>query len=229
MNARLVSIVFLAAALLVAKLPGSADVAGKPEKRLSTFPIEMDGWSGKDDPFDKEVMRVVATDDDLHREYRKADAMLWLYVGYYGTRKGGRTGHLPHHCYPAAGYRIVKLDKVPVERGDGRTVQVNHIVLERKGRVTSALYWIHSGEHQVLSSGWAMNFSRLRRRLTEGRDDGALVRISAPVTGSVEATVEQQRSFAKDFLDRIPDHWPLESSAENLQRFALLSGKSEES
>jgi EpsI family protein len=229
MNPRMFSIVLFVAALAAARIPGAPIPAGEPEKRLSTFPMELEGWKGKDDPFDSKVMAVVGTDDDLHRIYRKGDSYLWLYVGYYGTRKGGRTGHMPNYCYPAAGYRVVTLEKLEVPGLDGRTERVNHLVLERKGQMTSTLYWIHSGEHRVLTDGWMMNMTRLRRRLMDGRDDGALVRISGPVQGSLEQTVERQRRFAQEFLETVPTHWPLETEAQNLQRFAQLSGKHEKS
>lgn len=212
MNPRRISLLLLATALIATKLPGAPIPVGSPEKRLATFPTELKGWQGKDDPFDKNVMKVVATDDDLHRLYRKDGDYLWLYVGYYGTRKGGRTGHLPHHCYPAAGYRIVSLDMVPLRKADGRIVSVNHLILEKNGQTSSTMYWIHSGEQQVLTDGWMMNLTRLRRRLVNGRDDGALVRISGPVQGSVEETVKRQREFAETFLDTVPQHWPVEKS-----------------
>jgi EpsI family protein len=215
-NARVVLIVLLASSLVAARLPGAHEPIGAPTKRLATFPVEVDGWTGKDDPFDAQVMKVVGTDDDLHRIYKKGDAYLWLYVGYYGTKKGGRTGHLPHHCYPAAGYRIVTFETLPVKMTNGRTAQVNHLVLERKGELTSTLYWIHSGEQRVLTDGWMMNMSRLRRRLLNGRDDGALVRISGPVFGTIDETVGRQMAFAQDVLETLPQHWPLERSSENL-------------
>lgn len=229
MNPRIVSIVLLGVALVCAYLPGKATFTGDPERRLATFPVEFEGWQGKDDPFDAKVMEVVGTDDDLHRIYRKGEEFLWLYVGYYGTRKGGRTGHMPQHCYPAGGYRIASFEKIPVTVGEGRTEWVNHLLLERNGQMTSTLYWIHSGEQRVLTDGWMMNVTRIRRRLTDGRDDGALVRISAPVQGTVESTLERQREFAAEFLETIPEHWPLETEAHNLRRFAQISGKDEKS
>lgn len=213
MNPRRVSVVLLLMALVATRLPGAPTPVGKPEKKLATFPQELAGWSGKDDPFEESVMAVVATDDDLHRLYRKDDKYLWIYVGYYGTRKGGRTGHLPHHCYPAAGYRIVSIDMVPLTTADGKTVPVNHLILEKGGKTTSTMYWVHSGEHQVLTDGWMMNLTRLRRRLLNGRDDGALVRVSGPVQGSLEETIERQKEFAQSFLATIPGHWPLEKTS----------------
>ena len=213
MNPRRISIVLMLLAVVATRLPGAPTPTGQPERRLATFPAELQGWKGTDDPFDKNVMKVVATDDDLHRLYKKGSDYLWLYVGYYGTRKGGRTGHLPHHCYPAAGYRIVTFDMVSLQRADGRRERVNHLILEKDGQTSSTMYWIHSGEQQVLTDGWMMNLTRLRRRLTNGRDDGALVRISGPVQGSVEETVARQKQFAESFLEAIPGHWPLEKSS----------------
>jgi len=213
MNPRRVSAVLLLLAIVATRLPGAAIPVGQPEKKLASFPLTLEGWSGEDDPFEESVMKVVATDDDLHRLYRKDSKYLWIYVGYYGTKKGGRTGHVPHHCYPAAGYRIVSIEKVQLTSRSGETVAVNHLILEKAGKTTSTMYWVHSGEHQVLTDGWMMNLTRLRRRLLNGRDDGALVRVSGPVQGTIEETVERQKQFAESFLSTIPRHWPLEKTS----------------
>jgi EpsI family protein len=172
--------------------------------------MKVGAWAGKDDPFDASVMQAVDTDDAIHRKYTAPDGSLWLYVGYYGTRKGGRTGHLPHHCYPAAGYQILDLGKEKISLADGRSATVNRILTERNGRMTLALYWIQSGDQEVMADGFAMNLSRLRRRLTKGRDDGAFIRITSNVTVSAEVTLEQERKFAAEVLGRIAEFWPVE-------------------
>jgi len=211
MKARFFSIGLLALSCVLMRYPAAPTPVGAPEKKLAGFPIEMAGWTGKDDPFAASVMDAVATDDALHRKYDSADGSVWLYVGYYGTRKGGRTGHLPHYCYPAAGYQIQEFGKEPLTLADGRSVDVYRLLVERKGQRTLVLYWIQSGEQKVLSDGLAMNLSRLRRRLTQGRDDGAFVRISSIVTDSVERTLEREKGFAVEVLRNLGDHWPVEA------------------
>ena len=211
MKARFFSIGLLALSAVLMRYPSAPTPVGAPQKRLAGFPVRMDGWTGKDDPFSASVMDAVDTDDAIHRKYDSASGSVWLYVGYYGTRKGGRTGHLPHYCYPAAGYQIQDLGKEPLKLADGRTVTVNRLLVERKGQRTLVLYWIQSGEQKVLADGLAMNLSRLRRRLTQGRDDGAFVRITSIVTDSVERTLEREKSFAVDVLSNLGDHWPVEA------------------
>lgn len=227
-KARFLSIGLLAVSFVLMRYPETPVPTGEPEKRLSGFPMAFDGWKGKDDPFPENVMQAVATDDDLHRLYASGEGSVWLWVGYYGTRKGGRTGHLPHHCYPASGFRIVDLGKENISLSDGRSVEVNRILTERKGRRTLALYWIQSGDQKVLADGFAMNLSRLRRRLTEGRDDGAFVRISSVVTGTVEEALERERRFAAGFLERIGAHWPVEDAGgTDSGQFARATGNVE--
>jgi EpsI family protein len=226
-KARLFSIGLLAASLVLMRYPETPLPAGAPEKRLAGFPMTFEGWKGNDDPFDAAVMAAVDTDDDLHRKYTSDLGSLWLYVGYYGTKKGGRTGHLPHHCYPAAGYRIVDLGREKISFGNGLSATVNRILTERNGKQTLALYWVHSGDQEVMADGLAMNLSRLRRRLTKGRDDGAFIRISSNVTGSVEATLKREKVFAAEVLNRIGEHWPVERTESTSNQYARASGRIE--
>jgi len=227
MKARFLSIGLLAVSFVLMRYPESPVPSGVPEKRLAGFPSEFSGWVGKDDPFSAEVMAAVDTDDDIHRTYASAQGNVWLYVGYYGTKKGGRTGHLPHHCYPAAGYQILDLGKEEIALSNGRKVMVNRILTERKGQLTVALYWIHSGDQKVLADGFAMNMSRLQRRLLKGRDDGAFVRISSVVKNEAPiAALEREKRFAAEVLERIGDHWPVEGDTKDLGHLALAPSKS---
>ncbi len=210
MNARLLSIGLLAASFVLMRYPETPLPTGAPEKRLAGFPMAFDGWTGKEEPFQASVMEAVDADDSLHRRYEAAQGGLWLYVGYYGTQKGGRTGHLPQHCYPAAGYKVLDLGKETLVQANGQPVAVNRLLTERNGQKTMVLYWIQSGDQKVLADGFAMNFSRLTRRLTQGRDDGAFVRISSVVSKSEADTLAAEKKFSVDVLDRIAAYWPLE-------------------
>ena len=202
------------------------------ERRLALMPDRLAGYDGKEDRFDEAVLAALKTDDQLNRLYLKTTADFhWLYVGYYGTAKGGRTGHVPHHCFRGSGFTILDRGKEIIPSAGG-AVRVNRILVKKpNGPVISCLYWFQS-RNEVLDSGWDLNWKRFRDRLREGRDDGAFVRVLSPLDGSVEETVARQRRFAGGVIAALPAAWPVEerpaplwSRAADALGFLNLSGR----
>src|SRR5207244_1770195 len=108
--------------------------------------------------------QVLNADGHLLRRYEKSPAQfLWLYVGYYGTEKGGRTGHLPQYCLPGAGYQIESLGKEWIQTAGGDEVRVNRLLARKNGEETLILYWIQSDGSRVVDSGVKMNINRFMR------------------------------------------------------------------
>lgn len=182
------------------------------EDRLVQLPLVLGPWRGEDRRFDDAVYKVLASDANILRRYtNKAGQVLWLYIGYYGTEKGGRTGHLPQYCYTGSGWDIEKLDRQTIDSASGTPVTVNKILVKNGVLQNLALYWIHSGENVVLDRGWKMNVHRLWRRITTNRDDGAFVRISAPVLENRTSEVlAYEKEFVALLLEELPRCWPLE-------------------
>ena len=97
------------------------------EKTLEKIPLRINGYVGNNNKIEEPYEVELNADDYIFREYirnkkpkksklnrngsqNKAQQFIWLYIGYWGTRKGGRTGHHPFACYPSAGYTILKED-----------------------------------------------------------------------------------------------------------------------
>jgi EpsI family protein len=185
-------------------------VATVADARLHRLPSSLGGWSGRDFQFDPAVVSTLNADENVLRLYLRAPRdSVWLYIGYYGTNKGGRTGHMPQHCYRGAGYVIERQEKMWINGPEGQ-VRVNAIVARRGRERTAALYWTQDNA-RVMDSGWAMNAHRFFRRLREGRDDGAFVRLSAPVTDDPDAVLRREAEFASHLLLSLPFYWPTEA------------------
>jgi EpsI family protein len=207
-----VTVVLLSAAaglLSVGRLRGTVSVS---ELRLNTLPMEMGGWKGESRTFDDKVYQALNADENLLRLYSRGPGEdIWLYIGYYGTQKGGRTGHLPMHCYPGSGWEIISQKRETLADGAGRPQSVNQLLV-RKGPVGRLAYWwIHADKDKVLDTGLKMNLNRLKRRLTQNRDDGAFVRVSATVDNADPAKTEAAlEDFSTKLLAVLPDYWPIE-------------------
>ena len=103
---------------------------------LEKIPLEITDYKGTEDFFTEGVYLELNADTHVYRHYRSLNGhQIDLYIGYYGTAKGGRTGHNPYACLPGAGWGIVESSKILLTtdyRADG--VYVN-LILAQKGNL----------------------------------------------------------------------------------------------
>lgn len=215
LSAFLISLTLLGltiAGVFLISLRGEAVVT---EKRLNRLPQTIDKWTGEDRQFEDSIYEVLDTDDNLFRYYNSADNnTLWLYIGYYGTKKGGVTFHIPKFCYPAAGWTIIEMSDTDIHwKSRNITVRVKKMLL-RKGDIQEAvLFWFHSAGNKVLDYGARLKINKFWGKLITNRADGAFVRISAPVlNNNVTDAIGYEKEFASQLLELLPQCWPIEES-----------------
>ncbi|MFH0810729.1 MAG: exosortase C-terminal domain/associated protein EpsI [Pseudomonadota bacterium] len=182
---------------------------------LERLPPALAGFQGHDNPFETAVMEELAPDASLSRSLVPPSgsrlAPMFLYVGYYGTAKGGRTAHNPYACYPAAGWSIVSDGRVEVYyQGQDEPASVNEIVIKRGLESQVVLFWYQSRCNHIVHSGFQQNLNRFFSRLLHGRDDGAFVRLSADAGEDVGRARRQLASFAERLIPQLAAHWPEE-------------------
>src|SRR5690606_24078327 len=67
---------------------------------LAALPERIGPWQSVDVPMEPAVETELRADFNLQRAYVSPTRIpLMLYVGYYGTRRGGRPEHTPQGCY----------------------------------------------------------------------------------------------------------------------------------
>lgn len=208
---------FTALAMLLATILAVMLIAARPvpavvRSGLENLPVELAGYRGTDDHYPESVMAELKTDVSLYRHYLAASGPpLDLYIGYYGTAKGGRTGHNPYACLPGAGWAIVETRTVNIPHSGGGGDSVNYVLARREGVNTVLLHWYQTGGSTVLSTGLRQNLERLKGRILNNRNDGAFVQVSARVTDNgVAEAGEKARRFAGAVIERLPGVWPVE-------------------
>lgn len=192
------------------------DRRGEPtvvETNLENIPLTIGGYFGVEDYFPDSVYEELNADQHVYRHYRSSDGrQIHLYIGYYGTAKGGRTGHNPYACLPSAGWGIIKTGRIKIKRPDtGKKVSISSIVAKKNRSYEVVLHWYQSDRNKVLSSGIEQNIQRFISRITKNRNDGAFIRVSmlSDLEG-LEKAQEDVREFTKEILPIIPKHWPEE-------------------
>jgi len=177
---------------------------------LRSFPERMEAWSSEPIPIDPGIESMLGSDFSLQRAYRhRSGDLVWLYVGYYATRSGGRPEHTPRNCYRAQGWTIVGDESVAV--GAGSDLRVNELVVRAGGGQRLVHFWYRSAERTGILGGLGLSWERLRRRLSSGRGDAALVRVSTPLEQeSREAARARLLPFDLRVDRALAEHWPHE-------------------
>jgi EpsI family protein len=154
---------------------------------------------------------MLRADFNLQRAYRHSlGDFVWLYVGYYGTARGGRPEHTPWVCYPAAGWGIETSRELVVDPAKG--LRANELVVEAEGERRLVLFWYRSERRTGITGSLALSLSHLRDRLLRGRADIALVRVSTPIEdGDETAARARLAGFAVTVDEQLAGHWPVES------------------
>lgn len=182
------------------------------ENRLGDLSRTIQGYRGIDERFEDSVYAVLVNDSNLLRRYINPEGQaIWVYIGYYGTAKGGRPSHVPQYCYTGQGYSIEDWSLIPAPGGRSGD-RVNRMVVRRGHERQLIFFWFHSNGGKVQASGLDQNVLRLRSRLLGQRDDGSLVRVSTSIPPGQDSRVSEELSaFATEIIKLLPSVWPLEA------------------
>jgi len=183
------------------------------ETNLERLPMEIMGLRAVIDSFPESVYRELNADKHIYRHYRSGDGrQVDLYIGYYGTAKGGRTGHNPYACFTGAGWGIVDDGIVKIKvPGTDKTIKINYILFQKGHIYNVVLHWYQSDKDKILATGIQMNIRRFISRVLYNRNDGAFVRVSAYTSQEgIQEAKNELESFAGEVVSLLPHYWPVE-------------------
>jgi EpsI family protein len=180
---------------------------------LAALPFEIGSYRGIDSPVGQNVEDMLSADFNLQREYlHPLGQVLWLYLGYYGTERGGTPEHTPQACYAAHGWEILDERRVLIDAEAGHRA-VEYLV-ESRGQQQLVLFWYRSYRGSGFGSTLALQLDHVLGKLRDGRGDGALVRLSTPLIGvDRDAAHGMLTAFARQLEPELARAWPSESAA----------------
>jgi EpsI family protein len=168
-----------------------------PHQPLDQFPTVVNDWkAGEGEIFGSDVLGVLQMSDYLMRRYTDSTGRnLWLYVGYWVSQGGGAVPHSPKSCLPGNGWEPIDSQRVQISVGaPPHLVEVNRYVVEKDGYRQLALYW-YNLQGQVVSNDFLSRWITVKNAIIRNRTDGALIRITSPLYGSVEETFNYQVKY----------------------------------
>jgi EpsI family protein len=185
------------------------------ENRLGEFPSRVLDYAGRDHRLEDSVYAVLGNDYNLLRRYEDGlGRSIWLYVGYYGTAKGGRPRHVPQACYTGQGFSIEDWRRVAAPAGHGKG-KIHQMIVKRQDERQFVLFWFQNQGDRILSDGVEQNLLRLQSRVAGSRDDGSLVRLSMPIEpGRDQAALQELSRFAAEVIRLLPMYWPIEAKVQ---------------
>ncbi len=209
----IISIIILSLTIIGAAVISSRELPQVVQTNLENLPMHIGSYTATTDSFSKAVYDELNADRHVYRHYRSPTGLVIdLYIGYYGTAKGGRTGHNPYACLPGAGWGIVKDFKVTLEpRGYGQPVEVNGLISQKEGYYNVILHWYQTRGDIILDSGIEQNIQRFIGSIVYNRNDGAFVRVSIRTNQQgISKAKMKLKSFAEKLLPLLPKYWPRE-------------------
>jgi exosortase D (VPLPA-CTERM-specific) len=203
--------------LVVAGALGSLAIQQREETRpphvsLSTFPLVLSDWSGRDSRLEADVLQVLKVTDYMVTTYSKSGELpVELYVAYYDSQRTGASIHSPRACLPGGGWKIENLTQVGIAgaRADGSPLPVNRVLIANRGEQALVYYWFMQ-RGRYLTNEYLVKFYNFWDALRLNRTDGALVRVLTPVPRNADlaAADERLRAFITAAEPRLYYHIP---------------------
>ncbi len=220
-----------AVAIIVAGAVGSLAIERRDENipahvSLSTFPMVIGDWSGRDGRLEADVLDELKLTDYMVTRYMsdKYPQPVELYIAYYGSQRTGASMHSPRACLPGGGWQIKELSQQDLEgmRADGSPLPVNRMVIGQGSDKALVYYWfVQRGRY--LTSEYAVKFYNFWDALTRNRTDGALVRVMTPITDPLDTAEADRRltEFIRAAEPKVYYHLPQDAA---VARAALGDG-----
>jgi hypothetical protein len=178
---------------------------------LASIPLNLEGWAGRDEPVDPEIIERAQTTEYLNRTYESRSMAglsfrLWINYSRYGTN----LRHTPEICLPSGGWNKIESQTrvlaVPVT--EGRTISITRLGYGQGELVEHVGFWYY-----IFGEGKLENYVRrlpITSRSSHGRTTrGSSMTVEVFYPGDNDPEGASLREFAGELLkvlERILPH-----------------------
>lgn len=201
----LVAVAGLLVCALVSMVVGHPVMRSPERQRLDTFPQRLVDWQGSAGYVEPATLASLDLDDHLMANYqRPVDRFpVSLWVAWYDAQVYGASVHSPMACLPGGGWQVESLSRfvVPVTGQGGTPLNVNRAIIALGGERHLVYYWFPQ-RGRNLTSEYLVKWFIFQDGLLMQRSDGALIRLTTPITGAAGLVEADKRltAFARDAL-----------------------------
>jgi EpsI family protein len=175
--------------------------------RLSALPLTLGDWRGRDDGrLDSATEDVLRADAYLLRTYWRDSTAVSLFVAYYATQRTGHTIHSPLNCLPGTGWHWTERGRERVSIDRAGDIEINRNIARRDDQQALVYYWYQS-RGRTVASDYHNKFLLVYDALSLHRSDGALVRITTPLSGHQPSSTDLS-SFIRALYPSLTQYLP---------------------
>jgi EpsI family protein len=203
-----VCVAMLVAALLFVQLRSHGE-AVPPRKPLDTFQRALAGWQPRESNiFPDDIRNILKASDYVMRRYGDAAGRsLWLFIGYWETQRKGAQPHSPQNCLPGSGWEPLDVGRVTIPLAAGASMTVNRVLIQKDQQQQLVFYW-YRAQGTAVASELDAKLHMMKNAIVRNRTDGALIRVSSPIYGSVAATSAQLTAFLQALQPALSEYLP---------------------
>lgn len=161
---------------------------------FSLFPAQIDAWqAGAQSPLDPSVAQILAADDYYSATLTRPDlpAPVDLFIAWYGDQNRGGV-HSPEVCLPGGGWEIADLQQIDAPAGAGTPFSLNRAIIQQGTQRVLVYYWFEQ-QGQRTASGLSAKMQLMLGKITNGRGDSAIVRLSTTIDGAAGIAAAEAR------------------------------------
>lgn len=202
-----VSLIVIVIAVFSTLMVGKRMEIVPDKKSFAEFPLTIDRWSGTSRLFTNNENDILRLSDYLLADLADGENRITVYIGYTESQRKGFVPHSPKACIPGGGWEISDASIRELSAQDGRHFSVTRLLISRGEERQIVYYWFRQ-RGRDLSNEYSMKLALLYDAIRINRTDGAIVRFSMPVKGSVEKSDTILKSFIGLVYPKLPEYIP---------------------
>jgi hypothetical protein len=179
---------------------------------LSSLPVQLGDWIGKDEPVDPDIVERSQTTEYLNRAYdspRHPGLTMRLWINY--SREGTNLRHSPEICLPSAGRTKIESQtrELCMGGGNGRATRITRLGYSRGDLVEHVGFWYY-----IFGEGQLENYVRrlpITSRSAYGQATrGSSMTVETFYPGENDPEGEVLQEFAQELLRALDPILPVE-------------------
>lgn len=181
-------------------------------KEFAVFPTNLGEWTGRTDRLEQIYVDALKMDDYYLGNFQNAEGKLTaLYMVYYLSQSKGESIHSPKACLPGGGWKVqsfkeVKLDNVSFH---GAPLSLNRVEIQEGENRQLVYYWflLHG---RNITDEYLMKWYVFWDGVTKNRTDGALIRLTVPLSPGENYDQADKRltAFTGLLMQQLNDYIP---------------------
>lgn len=204
-----ISLSILLGTLLVLRLQ-SAGEAVPIRKSLDSFPTVVGAWQAREGVLlELDTLNVLKASDYLmRRDQDPSGKSVWLFIAYWNSQRKGAQPHSPRNCLPGGGWEPLESSTLTIPLSPpAAPITVNWFLIQKDQDQQVVMYWYQS-HGKAIAGEMAARVDMVRSSMMRRRTDGALVRVSSPVYGSVPETSDRLVRYIQAMYPILGDYLP---------------------